>query len=268
MNILFFGDIVGREARTMLAEQLPALRQDHKADFVIANGENAAGGFGITESICNTLFDAGVDVITLGNHTWDQRETLTHIEREPRLLRPANYPQATPGKGSGLFPTAEGKQVFVISLLGQVFMETLDNPFTIAEELLASCPLGEGADAIVVEIHAEASAEKMAMGHLCDGRVSLVVGTHTHIPTADTQILTGGTAYQTDAGMCGVYDSVIGMDKEEPLSRFTTRMRGDRFTPAKGNPTLCGTFVSLNPKTGLAETIHPIRIGGTLSPAP
>lgn len=267
MNILFLGDIVGRAARQEIIKELPALRQRFGLDFVIANGENAAGGFGITEEIANQLFAAGVDVVTLGNHAWDQPETQTHITREPRLLRPANYPDGTPGKGAGLFQTQKEKSILVVSLLGQLFMPVLNDPFAEIEKQLAACPMGEMADAVIVEIHAEASSEKMAMGHFCDGRVSLVVGSHTHVPTADAQILPHGTAYQTDAGMCGDYDSIIGMEKDEPLSRFTTKLRTNRFEPAQGAVSLCGTLVKIDPATGLARQIEAVRLGGRLMPS-
>lgn len=267
MRILFLGDIVGRAAREALVAELPRLRADFGLDFVIANGENAAGGFGITAKICDELFDAGVDAITGGNHSWDQREALVHIEREPRLLRPANYPAGTPGRGAGLFETARGARVLVVNAMGRVFMNQLDDPFTAVDDELSACRLGEAADAIVVDIHAEATSEKMAMGHLCDGRASLVAGTHSHVPTADAQILPGGTAYQTDAGMCGDYDSVVGMEKEEPLNRFLSRIPTSRYTPALGPATLCGVFVETDDATGLAKRIDPFRLGGRLKPA-
>ncbi len=264
MRILFLGDIVGRAARQAVVAQVPQLRQDYALDFVIVNGENAAGGFGITAEIADQLLAAGIDVISTGNHVWDQSAIVDYIADEPRLLRPANFPSGTPGRGVGFYETGT-KRVLVINLMGQLFMETLDDPFALLERELAACRLGEAADAIIVDIHAEATSEKMAIGHFCDGRVSLVVGTHTHIPTADTQILPNGTAYQTDAGMCGDYDSVIGMEKDEPLNRFTTKLRGGRFQPAQGTPTLCGVIVETNQKNGLAETVNPLRLGGRLS---
>lgn len=265
MNILFLGDIVGRVAREAIIGALPKLRCHFELDFVVVNGENAAGGFGITEDITNQLFQAGVDVVTLGNHAWDQPETLSHIAREPRLLRPANYPDGTAGKGVGLFQTENGQSVLVVSVMGQLFMEILGDPFAEIEKQLSACPLGEMADAVIVELHGEASSEKMGMGHFCDGRASLVVGSHTHIPTADAQILPQGTAYQTDAGMCGDYDSVIGMEKDEPLNRFATKMRRGRFTPAQGEATICGTLVKTDATSGLATHIEAVRIGGRLS---
>ena len=267
MRILFLGDIVGRSGRKAVIGQLPDMRQRLRADFVIVNGENAAGGFGITESICTQLLDAGADVITTGNHTFDQREALVFIDRQPRLLRPLNYPPGTPGRGAGLYEAANGGQVLVLNPMGQIYMPSLDCPFAAIERELAACPLGEAADAIVIDMHAEITSEKTAMGHFCDGRASLVVGTHTHIPTADAQVLPEGTAYQTDAGMCGDYDSVIGMDKDEPLQRFTRKMPSGRFTPAKGETTICGVFVETDDKTGLAKNIAPLRTGGRLREA-
>ncbi|MEN6542822.1 TIGR00282 family metallophosphoesterase [Parvibaculum sp.] len=266
MKLLFLGDIVGRAARDAIVSDLPGLRADLGADFVVVNGENAAGGFGITAQICEEFFDAGVDVVTLGNHAWDQREALVHIERESRLIRPVNFPKGTPGRGAGLFETAKGERVLVINAMGRVFMDALDDPFAAIERELDACPLGEVADAILVDFHGEATSEKMAMGHFCDGRASLVVGTHSHVPTADAQVLPGGTAYQTDAGMCGDYNSVIGMEKDEPLNRFLSKIPSGRFQPALGPATLCGVFVETDAK-GLASRIEPVRIGGRLKRA-
>ena len=267
MRIAFFGDVVGRSGREGVAEHLPMLRRRLGLDFVIVNAENAAAGFGITEATARELFDAGADCLTLGNHSWDQREALTYIVREPRLIRPLNYPSLScaPGRGAQLFETERGRRVLVINLLGRVHMDALDDPFAAVDRELAACPLGEGADAIVVDMHAEATSEKMAMGHFCDGRASLVVGTHTHVPTADGQILDGGTAYQTDAGACADYDSVIGNQKDEPLRRFTTRIPSGRYRPAEGPATVCGVYLETDEATGRARRIEPIRIGGRLS---
>jgi len=230
----------------------------------VVNAENAAGGFGITRATADELYDAGVDVLTLGNHSFDNPQGISVIENEARLLRPCNYPPDTvPGRGAGLY-SVNGYNLVVINVLGRVFMDALDDPFQAVEKELNAAPLGDVADAVIVDIHAEATSEKQGMGVFCDGRASLVVGTHQHVPMADTRILGAGTAYQTDAGMCGDYDSVIGMEKDEPLKRFTTRMRGGRFTPASGDPSLCGIFVETDNKTGLAVRAEPVRIGGTL----
>ncbi len=267
MRLAFFGDVVGRPGRDALATHLPSLRRRLGLEFVVVNAENAASGFGITEKTAEDLFEAGADCLTLGNHSWDQREALTFIDREPRLLRPVNYPRLAnaPGKGAWVYDTPSGNRVFVVSALGRVHMDSLDDPFSAVDRELEACPLGGGCDALIVDIHCEATSEKMAMGHFCDGRASLVIGTHTHIPTADAQILPGGTAYQTDAGACADYDSVIGMGKEEAVRRFTTRLPGARLQPATGPATVCGVFVETDPRTGLARRIEPIRIGGRLT---
>jgi len=267
MRFAFFGDVVGRAGRDGLADHLPDLRRRLGLEFVIVNAENAAAGFGITENTARELFQAGADCLTLGNHSWDQREALTYIVREPRLIRPLNYPilSDAPGRGAQMFETESGHRVMVVNLLGRVHMDAMDDPFAAVERELDACPLGAVADAIVVDMHCEATSEKMAMGHFCDGRASLVVGTHTHVPTADCQILPGGTAYQTDAGACADYDSVIGNQKDEPLRRFTTKISGGRYKPAEGPATVCGVFVETDPATGLARRVEPIRIGGRLS---
>jgi len=266
MNLLFIGDIVGKPGRDVVTAQLPRLRGALKLDCVIVNGENAAGGFGLTRAIADELFGVGVDVISTGNHWADQKEIYGVIESEDRILRPVNYPKGTPGKGANLYSLPGGGNILVVNVMGRVFMDPLDDPFAAVERELADCSLGKVADAIVIDIHAEATSEKMGMAHFCDGRVSLVVGTHTHAPTADAQILPGGTAFQSDAGACADYDSVIGMDKAEPLRRFTTKMPGARYTPATGPATLCGVFV-VTGTSGLATRIEPVRVGGRLSPA-
>lgn len=264
MRLLFFGDIVGRAGRNVLADRLPELIRRLDAHFVIVNGENAAGGFGINLEIAQSFFSMGVDVITTGNHIWDQRELIGEIDNEPRLLRPVNYPAGTPGKGSGLYVARDGAKVFVINAMGRLFMDQLDDPFQTVDRELERVPLGLGCDVAIVDMHAEATSEKMAMGHFCDGRASLVIGTHSHIPTADAQILPGGTAYQTDAGACADYDSVIGMEKSLPVQRFLTRMPSGRLQPAQGEATLCGAMVDIG-EDGLARRIEPIRLGGRLS---
>jgi hypothetical protein len=240
---------------------------DWKLDCVIVNGENAAGGFGITEAIYQDLMDAGADAITLGNHAWDQREALVFIERAPRLIRPINYPQGTPGRGAALIETRNGARVLIVNAMGRVFMDPLDDPFAAVERELAACALNHEADAVVIDIHAEASSEKQAMGHFADGRASLVVGTHTHAPTADHQILPGGTAFMTDVGMCGDYDSIIGMMKDEPMARFLRKMPSARFEPAGGEATLCAFAVETDDATGLARKVGALRLGGRLEEA-
>ncbi|MCJ8308440.1 MAG: TIGR00282 family metallophosphoesterase [Rhizobiaceae bacterium] len=266
MRILFLGDMVGKTGRTAVYDKLPGLKKRLKTDFVIVNGENAASGFGITRKILNETLEAGADVVTTGNHAFDQKETLNWANDEDRFLRPANFPKGTVGRGSNLVEAANGARVLVANIMGRVFMHPeLDDPFACAEAELAACPLGDVADAIVVDFHAEATSEAQCFGHFVDGRVSLVVGTHTHIPTADHQVLVGGTAYMTDAGMCGDYDSSIGMDKEEPLNRFLTKLSKGRMEPASGEATVCGVLVITDDSTGLATAVEPLRVGGRLS---
>ncbi|HEY1708904.1 MAG TPA: TIGR00282 family metallophosphoesterase [Rhizomicrobium sp.] len=263
MRILFIGDVIGKPGRDVVSEHLPRLRDTLKLDFVILNGENAAHGFGLTRSIANEFFAMGVDCISTGNHWADQREILSFIDDEDRILRPCNFPQGTPGRGANLFQTRGGERILVVNAMGRIFMDPLDDPFAGVEAQLSACPLNEAADAIVVDMHAEATSEKMAMGHFCDGRASAVVGSHSHVPTADAQILPNGTAYQSDAGACADYDSVIGMEKYNPVQRFVTKLSQGRFTPATGPATLCGIFVETNAK-GLATQIDPVRVGGRL----
>ncbi len=269
MRLAFFGDVVGRAGRAAVSEHLPKLKADLKLDFVIVNGENAAGGFGITASTAQDLFDAGADCITLGNHSWDQAEALVYIERETRLLRPFNYPQSLniPGRGAQLFTTPKGQRVFVIQIHGSAFMESLDDPIQGVQRALEEAPLRQVADAVIVEMHAEATAEKYIMGHYCDGRATAVVGAHTHVPTADAQILPGGTAYLTDAGMCGDYDSVIGMKKGPLVQRAATRLPVERKAPAEGPATMCGVYIESDDTTGLATRVEMIRVGGRLKQA-
>jgi len=267
MRILFIGDIVGRSGRAIVQERLPGLIRDWKLDLVALNGENAAGGFGITEAIYNELVDAGVDAITLGNHSWDQREALVFIERAPKLIRPVNYPKGAPGRGAALVEAKNGARVLVVNAMGRIFMDPLDDPFAVVERELEVCPLKREADAIIIDIHAEATSEKQAMGFFCDGRVSLVVGTHTHAPTADHRVLAGGTAFVSDVGMTGDYESVIGMVKDEPLTRFLTKLPGSRFEPANGPATLCAIAVEADDASGLARRVAAVRLGGRLEQA-
>ncbi|MEO1658655.1 MAG: TIGR00282 family metallophosphoesterase [Pseudomonadota bacterium] len=266
MRLLFLGDIFGRTGRTAVTEQLPGLRQKLQLDFVVANGENAAGGFGITAAIASDLFDAGVDCITTGNHAFDQRNELALFDEEPRVLRPANFPSGNPGRGAGLYEGRNGERVLVVHVQGQTFMPPTDSIAPAIERELAGMDLAGEADAIIVDVHAEANSEKYSVGHWLDGKVSLVCGSHTHIPTADVQILPGGTAFQSDAGMCGDYDSVIGMEKSVPVSTFLTKMKSARMQPAAGEATICGIMVETGPD-GLAIHAEPLRVGGRLAQA-
>ena len=267
MRILFVGDVVGRPGREIMQEQLPLLRTRYHLDFVIVNGENAAGGFGLTEAIFHDLLDAGADVVTLGNHSWDQREALVYIERTQRLIRPLNYPVGTPGRGANLIEIPDGRRVLVINALGRLYMEALDDPFRAVEAAVDACPLGAGCDAIIVDMHAEATSEKQAMGYFLDGRVSLVVGTHTHVPTADQRILPQGTAYQSDAGMTGNYQSILGMDRHEPIRRWLQKTPGSRLEVGEGPAMLCGLAIETDDRTGLAVKIAPLRVGAVLEQA-
>ncbi len=265
MRLLFLGDIVGRPGRQVVMSRLPMLRDAWKLDCVVINGENAAGGFGITEAICDEVLGAGADVITLGNHSFDQREALVFIERQPRLVRPANYPPGTPGRGATVIDTPSGARVLVVNVMGRLFIDPLDDPFAAVERIVSECPLGSACDAILVDMHAEATSEKQAMGAFLDGRVSVVVGTHTHDPTADGQSLPGGTAYLTDAGMCGDYDSILGMAKDEPVRRFIQKTPGGRLEVATGEGTLCGLAVEIDDRTGLAVAVAHVRLGPRLA---
>jgi metallophosphoesterase (TIGR00282 family) len=267
MRILFCGDVMGRSGREVVTANVPELRRKLALDFVVANGENAAGGYGITEKLCGEFYAAGIDCITTGNHVWDQRELIAYIDRDPRLLRPLNYPKATPGRGLNLFTTRSGRKVLVVNVMTRLFMDALDDPFAALEAMFAQQRLGATAHAILVDVHGEATSEKQALAHLCDGRASLVVGSHSHVPTADAQILAKGTGFQTDAGMCGDYDSVIGMKKETAIARFVRKLPGERLMPAEGAGTLCATFVETDDATGLARRVAPLRLGGRLAPA-
>jgi metallophosphoesterase (TIGR00282 family) len=267
LRILFIGDVVGRSGRAIVHDRLPGLVRDWKLDFVVINGENAAGGFGITEPIYQDFVDCGADAITLGNHAWDQREALVFIERAPRLVRPINFPAGTPGRGAALIDAKNGARVLVVNAMGRIFMDPLDDPFAAVERELAACALKSSADAIVIDLHAEATSEKQSMGHFVDGRATLVVGTHTHAPTADHQILPGGTAFISDVGMTGDYDSVIGMVKHEPLNRFLRKIPSAKFEAATGPSTLCGVAVETDDATGLARRIGAVRLGGRLEEA-
>ena len=264
MRILYCGDVVGRPGRDALTAHLPDLRKRLALDFVAVNGENAAGGFGITRKICDDLFALGVDAISGGNHSWDQREALGFIDSEPRLLRPHNFPRGTPGRGVGIYPAPRGRKVLILNVMGRLFMDPLDDPFACVEQELARHRLGGTVNAVLLDFHAEATSEKMAMGHFVDGRVSLCVGTHTHVPTADHMLLPGGSGYVSDIGMCGDYDSVIGMDKQVPLSRFVRKLPTERLAVAQGEGTLSAVFLETDDTSGLALRVEPVRLGGKL----
>ena len=270
MRILFLGDVMGRAGRAAVAERLAGLKASLRADFCVVNGENASGGMGLSGGHAQLLLAAGADVVTLGDHAFDQKDMIGFIEKEPRVLRPINFAKDAPGRGAGVFEATRGRKILVAQVLGNVFMKrAFDDPFSALDGVLRAHPMGAmaGVQAAMVDFHAEATSEKRAAGHFCDGRASLVVGTHTHVPTGDAQILNRGTAYLTDAGMCGDYDSVIGMDKVEPMRRFVTGMARDRFTPAEGAVTLAGVLVETDDRTGLARHVWPIREGGRLAPS-
>jgi len=267
MRILFLGDVVGRSGREAVLAALPDLRQRLGIDLAVVNAENASHGFGLAPDMAQSLFAAGADAITLGNHSWDRREIIPYIAAEPRLLRPLNFPPGTPGAGSVVVTLADGRRALVASAMGRLFMDALDCPFRGTAVELSRHRLGVTVAAIVIDFHGEASSEKMSFGHSFDGQVSLVVGTHTHIPSADHQILAGGTAYQSDAGMCGDYDSVIGMAKQGAAAKFWQKMPGERLQPAEGPATICGLFVETDDASGLARRVEPVRLGGRLSQA-
>ena len=267
MKILIVGDIVGKSGRDAVADHLPRLREELELDFVIVNGENAAHGFGITDKICAAVYQAGADVITTGNHVWDQRDIINYIDGDPKLLRPLNYPEGTPGRGVGVFEAPGGRKVLVVHPMCRLFMDPLDDPFAGTEAALEPYILGSNVAAILVDVHGEATSEKQALAHILDGRVSAVVGTHTHVPTADHRVLPGGTAYMTDLGMTGDYDSVIGMRKKEAIGRFMTKMPQGRLEPAEGTASFCAAYIETDDAPGLARRIAPVRLGGGLAEA-
>lgn len=265
MKLLFLGDVVGRSGRDGVLRHLPELKKNLGIDFAIVNGENSASGFGITEQIAKQYFAAGADVITCGDHCFDQPETKFFINQYPNMLRPSNFPATLPGKGYNIYELPRGKKILVIHLLCQLFIRyQLNCPFQAVTEILEKYKLGRDVDYIFVDIHGEATSEKMAMGHYLDGKISAICGTHTHVPTSDTQIMPNGTAYQTDAGMCGDYDSVIGFKKEISIPSFLNKIRGEKMRPADGVATVCGFVVNLDEKTGLAKNVDYLRVGGRL----
>jgi len=265
MRLLFCGDVMGKSGRAALLKHLPDIKRRLDPHLIVVNGENAAHGFGITGKICESFYAAGVDVITTGNHVWDQREMIGYIDQDRRVLRPLNFKERTPGRGAAVYEAVTGKKVLVIQVIGRLFMANSDDPFEALDKALEAYPLGRTVDAVIVDVHAEASSEKAAMAFLADGRASMVVGTHTHIPTADARILTKGTAFQMDVGMCGDYDSVIGMEKAEAIRRFRSSLPGEKLTPAEGEGTVCGLFVETDDRTGLAVKVEPLRLGGVLA---
>lgn len=265
MRILFLGDVFGRNARETLASALKGIREEFKLDFVVVNGENATQGKGINPKHAEDLLKSGIDCMTLGDHAFDQRSLLSTLDASPNILRPLNLGRGLPGKGYGIFKTERGKRVLVITALGQVFMkQPFDNPIRFVEEVLGKYPLGAGVDAILIDFHCEATSEKMIAGRLWDGRVSLVAGTHTHIPTRDARILPGGTGYITDVGMCGDYNSIIGMDPTVPMERFSAGFSKGKMIPANDSVTLCGVVIETDDRTGLPVSIKQLLRGGIL----
>ena len=267
MRILFVGDVVGRSGREAVGTALPSLRDGLRLDLIVVNAENASHGFGLGPDMAQALFAAGADVITLGNHAWDRKEIIPYISDHPRLIRPLNYPPGTPGAGSALVELTDGRKTLVLQAMGRLYMDALDCPFRGTAQELSRHRLGTTVQAIVIDIHAEASSEKCAFAHSFDGQASLIVGTHTHVPTADQQILPGGTGFISDVGMSGDYDSVIGMEKNVAATRFWKKMPVDRLNPAEGEPTVCGIFVETDDTTGLALRVEPLRTGGRLTQA-
>ena len=263
MKILFFGDIFGRSGRDALIKQIPYFKKKYDPDFILVNGENASHGKGISHSICKNLFSAGIDVITGGNHIFDNQDVFNFIDDEKRLLRPNNYPIDTPGNGYGIYEKNQ-KKILVINVMGRVFMQPLDDPFESVRKVLNENSDDKNILATIIDIHCEATSEKMAMGHEFDGKASLIVGTHTHIPTSDARILSNGTAYISDLGMCGDYDSIIGMDKTKSLERFKKKTPIMGINPAVGEASLACVFVETDDNTGLAKSIKQIILGGSL----
>ena len=260
MKIIYCGDVVGRSGREAVLNNLEKLRENYKPDVIVVNVENAAHGFGVTPGICRDFLNNGVNMLVTGNHVWQQRELIPFLNESKQIVRPLNYPEALPGRGAAEIELPSGKKLLVVQLLGRLFMEAVDCPVQAMDRLLKSYTLGRNIDAIFVDIHAEATAEKISFGHYLDGKVSAVIGSHTHVPTADAMILPGGTAYQTDAGMCGDYSGVIGFEKEEPVARLARRYTGNRLIPCRGEGCLYGTYIETDDKTGLATKIETFRM--------
>lgn len=260
MRIFYCGDVVGRPGREAVLSNISEIRDKYKIDVFIANVENSAHGFGATPAICKDFLGKGVDILVMGNHSFQQRDLVPFLNENKRIIRPINYPPHMSGRGFVEFETLNGKKILIIQVLGRLFMEAIDCPIQKIDEVLKNYTLGKNIDAIFVDIHAEATSEKLAFGHYMDGKVSVVAGTHTHIPTADAHILEHGTAYITDVGMCGDYNSVLGFEKQEPINRLICRCSSGRLNIAKGKGTLWGIFVETDDKTGLAKSIEQIRI--------
>lgn len=264
MRILFVGDVVGRSGRDAIDKHLPVLINNLKVDVAIVNGENSSHGIGISPDICKSFYASGTHCITGGNHSWGNKDIMTYIDRDPRLIRPINFPKALPGKGFYIHSLSDGRKILIVNALARTFMEPLDDPFTMTMELIQVHTLGKSVQAIFVDFHGEATSEKMAFGHYLDGKVSAVMGTHTHIPTADDHILNGGTAFMSDAGMTGDFDSVIGVKKDVPIQKFVKKISIDRMSPAEGEATLCGCLIETDDKTGLAKNIGRVCVGPRL----
>lgn len=266
MRLLFIGDVYGRSGREAVEKHVPDLKDKLNLDIVVVNGENAAHGRGVTSKMCQAMFDVGVDCVTTGDHAWDQREIIPYFDREKRLIRPMNYPEGAYGSGLCEVQMPDGRKALIINMMARVFMNTvIDCPFQKIDSVLNGKRLGQNYAAIFVDFHGEATSEKMAFGHYVDGRVSGIIGTHTHIPTADNHVMQGGTAYMSDAGMTGDYNSVIGAKKEVPIHRFVKKTPAHHLEPADGEATLCGAVIDIHDQTGLATNIQRLRIGGVLS---
>ncbi len=266
MKLLYLGDVVGRSGREAVIAALPRLKQELGADVAVVNGENASHGFGLAPDMADALFAAGADAITLGNHAWDRKEIIPYIAQQKRVIRPLNFPPGTPGDGVVDITLPDGRRVLIAQVMGRLFMDPMDCPFRALEGVLSRVRLGVTHAAIMVDFHGEATSEKMAFAHRFDGAVTAVLGTHTHIPTADHHVLAGGTGFMADVGMCGDYDSVIGMSKEAAIGRFIRKMPGERLHPTEGEATVCGALIRIA-SDGRALAVEPVRLGGRLAPA-
>lgn len=262
MKVIYCGDVVGRAGRDAVYNNLKKIREDYKADVIIVNVENSAHGFGVTQGIAREFLEKGCDVMTTGNHVWQQRDIIPFLEESKQIIRPLNYPESSPGRGACIFELANGRRILITQVLGRLFMDAVDNPAFTLDKLLKNYNLGKNIDAIFVDIHAESTSEKLSLGHYLDGRVSIVAGTHTHIPTSDAHILSKGTAYITDVGMCGNYDSVLGFDKQSPIERLCQVYNGNRLEVCRSNGEVWGIAVDIDDKTGLANNIEQFKIKG------